>query len=102
MPQGSKPGERRGGRKKGVPNKATAGLRAFAGQYCEEAITGLVAIARSAQSEAARVMAWREVLDRAVGKPAQALTDADGDSLAFVPPNVTVVIRQMPGAENRT
>lgn len=34
MPRGSKPGERRGGRKKGTPNKATAESRAvFAAMF---------------------------------------------------------------------
>jgi hypothetical protein len=94
-------GRKTGGRVKGVPNKATADLRAIAGKYCKEAITGLVTIARTGQSEAARVMAWREVLDRYAGKPAQAITDADGEPLTF-PTSVALIIRQQPGAENRT
>jgi hypothetical protein len=33
MPRGSKPGERRGGRQKGTPNKATAEVKVLAQKY---------------------------------------------------------------------
>jgi len=36
MPRGSKPGERRGGRQKGTPNKVTAGVRAALVRAFEE------------------------------------------------------------------
>jgi hypothetical protein len=52
---GSTPGERRGGRKAGTPNRATADVRV------------------AAESEAAQVAACREILDRAHGRPAQAI-----------------------------
>jgi hypothetical protein len=74
MPSGSRPGERRGGRKAGIPNKRTAALKEYAGQFTEEAINGLVAIARTKKApHAARVAAWREVLDRGNGKAPQSL-----------------------------
>ena len=41
---GSKRGQRRGGRTAGTPNKATADVRAYAGQYTAEAIDGLVSL----------------------------------------------------------
>lgn len=70
------------GRIKGVPNKATMALKAYAGQYTTEAIDGLVALARGAKvPPAARVMAWNAVLDRGNGKPPQALTGLDGEPL---------------------
>jgi hypothetical protein len=76
---GSKPGERRGGRQKGTPNKTTAEVRAYAGQYTEEAIRDLVRIAKGRKTPpATKVAAWREVLDRAVGKAPQAVTGEDG------------------------
>ena len=95
-------GRKTGGRKAGVPNKATADLRAYAGKYSKEAILGLVGLARAAKSETARVMAWNSVLDRSVGKPAQALTDADGGNLPTVPAAVAFIIRQQDDAINRT
>jgi hypothetical protein len=101
MPRGSRPGERRGGRKAGTPNKATSDVRAYAGKYTKEAIEGLVQLARSAESEQARVASWREVLDRGCGKPAQAVTGPDGEALQ-VPASIAFVIRQQDGAENRS
>lgn len=89
------------GRKPGTANKATLELRQFASKYTKEAIQGLVALARSAESESARVQAWREVLDRAAGRPAQALTDGDGEPLQF-PAAITFILRQQAGADNRT
>ena len=94
-------GVKTGGRAKGTPNRSGAEVRAYAGQYTAEAIEGLVKLGRTAQSEQARVSAWRELLDRAVGRPAQAVTGEDGGPL--IPPRaVTFVIRQQPGSDNRT
>jgi hypothetical protein len=102
MPRGSKPGERRGGRQSGTPNKATSTLKEFAGQFTHEAVNGLVAIARDSEMPPqARVSAWREVLDRAVGKAPQALTDADGGKLS-VPAAIAFVVSQQVGSENQT
>jgi hypothetical protein len=102
MPRGSKPGERRGGRKPGIPNKATASLKEYAGQYTIEAIDGLVGIARDVEMPPqARVGAWREVLDRAVGKAPQAVTDADGNALT-IPQVISFVVQQQKDSENRT
>lgn len=75
--RGSKPGERRGGRVKGIPNKATADVRALASQYGPEAIEELARLATQAESEAARVSAIKELLDRAYGKSPQPLTGQD-------------------------
>src|SRR3546814_6895793 len=67
--RGSKPGERRGGRTKGVPNKATASIRDIARQYTEEAVNGLVAVLRDLnEPAAARVSAAHSILDRGYGK----------------------------------
>ncbi len=53
----------------GTPNKNTALVRDFAGTFTEAAVRGLVAIAKNKKSPpAARVAAWKEILDRAVGK----------------------------------
>lgn len=73
MPRGSKPGERRGGRQKGTPNKATADIREAAQEYSQQALEVLVNVATAGESEAARVAAANAILDRAHGKPKQAV-----------------------------
>ena len=81
MPRGSKPGERRGGRKTGTPNKVTADIRAIAQDYGPSAITVLTEIMQSKeQPPAARVAAAKELLDRGYGKSVQKtdLTSSDG------------------------
>jgi hypothetical protein len=92
MPSGSRPGERRGGRKPGVPNKATRDVKALAQEYSPQAIEGLAGLAGlikgvpPAQSEQARVAALKELLDRGHGRPPQAIV---GDENA--PPVRTVI-----------
>ena len=76
--RGSKPGERRGGRRKGVPNKATRDIKAMAQPYAPEALETLARIMRSSESDQARVAASRELLDRGYGKSAQAITGEGG------------------------
>ncbi len=66
-------GKKTGGRKKGTPNKVTAEIREHAQQYTTEALDGLAQIARTSTSDAARVAAWNSVLDRGLGRPAQAV-----------------------------
>lgn len=79
--RGSKPGERRGGRKKGTPNKATADLKAAARVYTAEALKTLASVMRASESDAARVGAAKELLDRGHGKAAQPITGEDGGPL---------------------
>jgi hypothetical protein len=80
MPRGSVPGERRGGRQKGVPNKATAEIKALAQDYGPDAIKTLVSIMKAAkQPPAARVAAAKELLDRGYGKAAQPIEGGDPD-----------------------
>lgn len=75
---GSKPGERRGGRRKGTPNKATADIKVLAQQYTPAAIErlavlgGLVNAGEGiALSEQAQVGALKELIDRGHGKAPQ-------------------------------
>ena len=69
---GSKPGERRGGRKAGTPNKATADVRSLAQKYGPKALQTLAIIMDSKTAPAAaRVSAAKELLDRAYGKSPQ-------------------------------
>ena len=57
------------GRKRGIPNKATADVKALAQSYAPEVVKELARLALNAQSEQARVTAIKEILDRAYGKP---------------------------------
>lgn len=76
----SRGGKREGaGRKKGIPNKATAELKDLARQYTSEALEALVKILRESESDQAKVSAAREVLDRGYGK---ATTMIGGDPTA--------------------
>jgi hypothetical protein len=67
---GAEPGERRGGRQKGTPNKATAEVRDLALEYGPAAIRELARLSEHAQSEAARVQACNAIIERAYGKSA--------------------------------
>jgi hypothetical protein len=79
MPRGSKPGEHRGGRKPGTPNKATRDIRELAQVHSTEAVkelaklAGLVKGTKGAESEPARIAALKELLDRGHGKATQAV-----------------------------
>ena len=105
---GSQPGERRGGRQKGTPNKATAEIRALAMSYGPQAVQELAklgGLARDdqgvplagAQSEAARLSAIGMLIDRSDGKalPGRmiALDLPDTSTVQGVTQAVAVVIR---------
>lgn len=66
-------GTRIGGRQKGTPNKATADVKAVAQQYTDEAVKALATIMRDSESDAAKVAAIREILDRGHGKARQSI-----------------------------
>lgn len=82
MPKSSTSGQ---GRRKGVPNKATAEIKEIARQYGPAAIkklaemAGLVDGVAPAEAEQARVSANKEVLDRGYGKPTQGLEIAPAE-----------------------
>jgi hypothetical protein len=86
------------GRPKGVPNKATAEIRALCQQHGPAMVESLVQLARTAQSEQARVAAIRELLDRGYGRSAPAV-DADEAPQRTVPESVTFVISVQDGDE---
>lgn len=65
---------RKPGRPKGALNKATQAVKEIAGEYGAEAIKTLAEIMRSPEHPAAaRVSAANGLLDRAYGKPTQAV-----------------------------
>lgn len=70
------------GRKAGVPNKATAHIKALAQVHAETAMIELARLAVSAESEPARVAAIKELFDRGFGKARQPLGgENEGDAI---------------------
>ena len=99
MPRNTSGLRRGGGRPKGVPNKATAEVKALAQQYTEDAIEALVSIMQGAkQPPAARVAAAKELLDRGHGRAPQAITGADGGDLALTVKKIVDVFVTDPAA----
>ena len=64
-------GKKTGGRTKGTPNKSTSEIKALAQAHGAEAIKSLVAIMKNAESDASKVAAIKELLDRGYGKATQ-------------------------------
>lgn len=62
-------------------NRKTTGLKDEAGKYAAEAVLALVELMRSSNSDAVRVAAAKELLDRAHGKPKTESAAAPGESL---------------------
>jgi len=92
MARGSKPGERRGGRKKGSLNKATADIKALAQTYTSEAMETLAGVMRTSDSDAARVAAIKEIFERGHGKAPQPQTGEGGTgpialAVSWMPPS---------------
>ena len=86
--RGSKPGERRGGRPLGGRNKATAEIRDLALLHAPAALAEAVRLAKRAKAEPARIAAINIILDRAYGKPAQAVA-VSGSIGTFDPTKLT-------------
>lgn len=61
------------GRPKGATNKQTLDVKELARDFTEEAVNALAEIMRQGESEAARVAAIKELLDRGHGKATQVL-----------------------------
>jgi hypothetical protein len=71
------------GRPKGAVNKITADVRALAREYGPAAIRELYRLATTAESEAARVAAIKELLDRGYGRSAQPVIGGADDDPAI-------------------
>ncbi|RAI30901.1 DUF5681 domain-containing protein [Rhodoplanes serenus] len=72
--------------------KTIAEVRDLARAKTAEAINALAHIATAGESEAARVSAAVALLDRAWGRPPQAITGADGESPVAVVSRIERVI----------
>jgi hypothetical protein len=65
-----------------VPNKVGADVRALAREYGAEVIQGLYAIFTTSESDATKVAAAKEILDRAYGRPPVAVSGgAEGERI---------------------
>ena len=64
-----------------VARKKTPQQKHEAGKYAQEAVLALVGLMRDSGSDAVRVAAARELLDRAYGKPKTESGTAAGESL---------------------
>lgn len=85
-------GARQGaGRKKGKVGAAKRALAEMAKDHAEAALKTLASIAMEGESEAARVSAAVAILDRAYGKPAQAMTVGNPDGSPIGPSVIQIV-----------
>ena len=74
-----------GGRKPGTPNKVSNAVKELASAHGPEAIRTLVTLMKSADSDATRVSAAKEILDRAYGKATQIVGgDEEGGPVKFI------------------
>ncbi len=67
---GSAPGERRGGRKKGTPNKVDADIKAAFREHGPKLVAALIKLTKS-EDENVRLKALQICLDRGYGKAKQ-------------------------------
>jgi hypothetical protein len=83
---GSKPGERRGGRGAGTPNKSTAEIKALAQVHGPAAIARLALLSGltdqpGSDSEATQLGAMKELLDRGYGRATQPISGSPDDEM---------------------
>lgn len=85
-------GKREGaGRKAGAVSQAKRDLADMAKDHAAEALEVLVAIAKRGESESARVSAANAILDRAYGKPPQAMDHTSSDG-SMKPPTLIQIV----------
>ena len=77
-------GRKTGGRVAGTLNKATAEMKDIARSYGPEAVELLWTLARTAESEQAKVAAAREILDRGYGKASQIIAGDKENPLEII------------------
>ena len=96
MPRGSQPGERRGGRAKGTQNRISTEIREAARRYGREALQLHVKLMRSSKNEDVRQRSANVILDRAYGRPAQAIDGEDDNSLQLLMDHLDGTSRGLP------
>lgn len=72
-------------RPKGSRNKQTLDVKEAAQEFTAEAVEALAKIMRSSESDAARVAAIKEILDRGHGKPKQSVEATGPNGSALIP-----------------
>lgn len=77
--RGSKPGERRGGRQIGTPNKQSREIKSLAAKHGPAAIKKLHELMTMGKTEQTQAFAAEKLLDRGYGKPAQAHAGPEGE-----------------------
>jgi hypothetical protein len=60
-------------------------VKELARENCADAIRGILALALNADDERTRLAAWKEILDRGIGKPSQAVELSGKDGADFQP-----------------
>ncbi len=71
------------GRPKGVPNRITQPLKELAAQYSPDAIQAIRRLMGQSTNDAVRLAAARELLDRALGRPAQSVALTAGPAFTL-------------------
>ena len=87
-----------GGRKKGTPNRATAGLKAAFQEHEEALVERLLALTESNEAHV-RLGALRLCFDRGWGRAPQPMTDAEGEGPAIVEIRQIIVPAKGNGAD---
>jgi hypothetical protein len=82
------------GRKPGTPNKDTASVKALAFEHVPKALKILARLADYGESDAVKVSACKELLDRAIGKAIQPHAGEGGEG-----PVIVQVVTGVPRAE---
>lgn len=85
------------GRPPGARNKTTAEVKALAQKHGPDAIKTLAKLAQEADSDAAKIAACRELLDRAYGKASQVIAGDPDNPITYQEIRRTIV---RPGHSN--
>lgn len=99
MPRGSGPGERRGGRKKGTPNRISTEIREAARKYGREAQQLHVKLMRVSKNEDVRQRSANVILDRAYGRPSQVSSGEEDDPLELLMQHLEGTSRGLPSEQ---
>ena len=99
MPRGSQPGERRGGRKKGTPNRISTEIREAARRYGREALQLHVKLMRASKNEDVRQRSANVILDRAYGRPSQVNSDVEDNPLQLLMDHLDGKTRGLPSEQ---